>query len=350
MSNVKILFLIDTLTDYNYTFFDKISKFYQIKVLIINKRKYENYDFNFPKRNYTYFIESQVNKKEKLNKIISNFKPNKIVFCGYRLKYINYIKDITKSSNLKYFYWLERIDSNNKLKCFLLGILFKFILKNIDGIFAIGQEAKYYYSKFNKKVFNIPYSIHIPKIKNKKLQSKKLKFLFVGQLIDRKGIDVIIKSLKEFTIEQSNYFEFTFIGNGKYQKKIQNLTNELKFVKYKKFLNPKKLLNYFKDSHVLIFPSRFDGWGVVPLQAMAHSMFVVLGNNCGVKEVIKPIGKNILININQKELSQTIKYILNNKISIINQGRSNYNIIKNSICNVDKSVKLINKVLDNIKK
>ena len=82
---------------------------------------------------------------------------------------------------------------------------------------------------------------------------------------------------------------------------------------------------------------------------MAHSMFVVLGNNCGVKEIIKPIGKNILININQKELSQTIRYILNNKISIINQGRSNYNIITNSICNVDKSVKLINKVLDNIK-
>ena len=142
MRSQSILFLTDTLTNYQYEFFDKINKFHNIKVLVINKKKYKNYNFVFPKRKYIIFLEKLNKIKPNIKKILIQNDINKIVFCGYRLKYISYLKKIATSNKIKFFYWLERINPQSKLKIFILTKLFKVILNRANGIFAIGKAAK----------------------------------------------------------------------------------------------------------------------------------------------------------------------------------------------------------------
>jgi glycosyltransferase involved in cell wall biosynthesis len=347
MVKKKIIFLTDTLTNYQYEFYDKLSQSHKIKVIVSNKKKYSNYNFDFPRRPYIFFLEKFKEKKESINKIITNHHPKIIVFCGYRLKYINYIKKVTYPFNTKYFYWLERINPEKKIKIYILDTLFKFLLKKIDGILAVGNEAKNYYLKFNKNVFNVPYSINITKINKKKIY-KKLKILFVGQLIERKGIDIIISSIKALTNKHLQNLEFTFVGNGKYKEQIQKLSKKYSGIKYKKFQTQKKLKIFFENNHILIFVSRFDGWGVVPMQGMSHSMFIILGRNCGVREILNPLGSNIIVDINQTSLLDALKYCINNQTDIINQGKKNRGLFTKSICNIDNAIKSINKAFNSV--
>lgn len=339
----NILFLTETLTNYQYDFFDKLSNFQNLKVIVCNKNAYKNYDFKFTKRNYLIFLEDYKDIKKKISEVSEVFKPKIIFFCGYRLKLIPYIKKINLKKNIKYFFWLERFNEQNKIKFYLIKKIIKFFLIGADGLFVIGNKAKNFYSSFNKNVFNIPYSIRIPKKKFLKKISKKTKFLFVGQLIRRKGIDILIDCIKKLKDENINNFEILIIGNGEYKYKIRELIKKNNNIKYKSFLNQKNLINEYKQSHVLIFPSRFDGWGVVPMQAMSYSMYVITGNNCGVNEVTGR--KNKIIDVNVSNLLGAIKNCCNNKSSIIKQGQHNYYLIRNSICNLDNSIIKFNKVI-----
>ena len=105
------------------------------------------------------------------------------------------------------------------------------------------------------------------------------------------------------------------------------------------------LKKLYKDSNILIFPSVFDGWGVVPMEAMANKMFLIISKNCGVREVINKSENIVLPSVNTVDIEKSIIYCLKNKKKISIQGSKNYLIIKNSKCNLDKSIKVIKKEL-----
>ena len=340
----NILFLTETLTNYQYDFFDKFSYYQNIKVIVYNKKAYKNYNFKYPKRNYLIFLENYNNPKKKILKINKIFKPDIIFFCGYRLRFISFFKKINLTKNVKYFFWLERFNKENKIKFFIIKNSIQYFLKNSKGLFAIGKEARNFYLKFNKNVFNIPYSIKIPKKKIVKEKSKKTHFLFVGQLINRKGIDILINCIKRLKDKNNLHYNITIIGNGKYKTSVKKLVKENSNIKFMPFMGQKKLIQQFKKSDVLLFPSKFDGWGVVPMQAMSYSMYIVIGNNCGVNEIIKK-NNNKIINVNEDKLLDIIEYCCKNKSEIVKKGGVNYYSIRESICNIDKSIILFNKAI-----
>ena len=93
------------------------------------------------------------------------------------------IKKLIKSKKVKFYYWLERINKEEKLKLYLISKVLKRILKDADGIFAIGKEALRFYKKFNLNVIDLPYAIKIKK-KKKKKEIWKTKF-FICRTVDK---------------------------------------------------------------------------------------------------------------------------------------------------------------------
>ncbi len=336
---MKILFLINTVTSYQNNFYNELSKREKIKVIVLNKN-YKNYNFKISE-NFYEFIEEEYDKKNKIKNIIDNFGPSSIIFGGYRLKYIFFIKKIIQNKNIKVYYWLERFDISKSMKISILNLLFKRLLSKSHGILAIGQEAKNFYKRYNKNVINLPYSIkYSKKIKKTKFKNKKIRFLFVGQLIYRKGIDLIINLLKK---NQYQNFEIKIVGEGIYSKEILNLSKKNKNIAYFKFQNLTKLKKIYLNSDVMIFPSRFDGWGVVALEAMNYMLAIISSQNVGVKEVFPK--KKIIIKPTEKELDKKIKFLLKNPELIKNLGIQNKTSLKNSICNSKNSVKIFIKYI-----
>lgn len=343
MVKPKLLFLVHTLTKYDFDYFDELNKIYNLKVLVIDKHIYKNYNFIFPFRRYLINIEKFDDKKRKIKELILKYVPNFIIFGGYRIRYSLFIRKIIKQLGIKYYYRLEKINNDSTFKFIIKKNIFSLFFKKANGIIAHGKIAKKFYLRYNNNVINLPYSIKIKKSNFKKKISKKIKFLFVGQLIKRKGIDLLIDAINNLDQKYLKESFFTIVGNGKFSKQVKNLLKNKINLNYFSFQNQKKLKKIYKENDVLIFPSRFDGWGVVPMEAMQHRMFLIISKNCGVTEILKNKSKNIILKNDLSDLTKQIKFCVNNKKLVNSEGQKNFKLIFNSICNIDKSIKIFNK-------
>lgn len=345
-NKIKVVFVINTITHYQLQFFNFLKRFLDIRVLFHSKN-HKNYEFSYQRKNFIYFIEDYKNKNHLIKKIVKDFKPKFLILGGYKLKYNSIIIKFLKNLRIKYLYWLERFDKDKKIKLKIIQLFIRNILFKADGILSVGKEAESFYKQYNKNTFNLPYSIEINKLNKKKyFNNNKINFLFVGQLIKRKGLDLLLNAISNLNPQMQNKIFFTIIGNGELSKEIKFLENTRDNVKYYSFQSINKLNKFYFCNDVLLFPSRFDGWGVVPMEAMSNGMLVISSKNCGVNELIKKNKGNIIIDSNTEDLTGAIIKCIKNKSYIKEFGSVNKNLIINSIYNVKNSSKLFSEYLN----
>jgi glycosyltransferase involved in cell wall biosynthesis len=342
---LKILFFINTPTSYQIDFFIELEKLCNLKIIFYSKY-YKNYNFVLKNQKNFFFLEKKSNAISTIKKIINNFNPDFTVIGGYRLKYIDQIIQLIIKNNKKYVFWLERLNAENSLKFRLVNYLIKKKVKKSHGILCVGNDAKINYQKFNKSVINLPYSINMDKFKRKKFFfiNNKINFLYVGQLIKRKGINHILNAFNHLSDENKKKISLTIVGDGPYKKKIINLSKYEKYISYKPFLNQKKLIPIFFKNDVFIFPSIFDGWGVAPTEAMASKMSLIVTKNVGMSEILNK-KKTKIINYSNAQLLKAIEKTINIQSNIVKEGNFNSKLIKSSLCNVKHSTKYFIKFL-----
>lgn len=335
-----IYFYHEIITSYQINFFDSLNKLAKIKVIYFSK-KYKNYKLEKYKRSYLKYIHS----KKDLKNIILNEKPKNIIIGGYKIKNFNVIKSNLEKNISKYYFWLERLEEERKFKNFILTFLIKKRLENANGILCIGIKACSYYRKYNKKILNLPYSIKINITKKNYLYDKKINILFVGQLIKRKGIDIILNVIKKYNYLLKDLFRFTIVGEGNYSRKVKKFEKIFDFIKYYKYMKNSDLKKIYKLNDVLLYPSRFDGWGVVPMEAMSFRIPLIISNKCGVAlDYIKSKKNGILLRrVDEESLLKAILFFKNKKLTFAKIGSRNYNLIHKSDMNsVNSAKKLVN--------
>jgi glycosyltransferase involved in cell wall biosynthesis len=141
-------------------------------------------------------------------------------------------------------------------------------------------------------------------------------------------------------------FELNIIGDGPQKKLIQNLSKKIKNLNYYGFISPEKLPSIIRQNHILILPSRSEGWGVVVNEAMACGLALILGANM---EITKDF---FIDNINGKIVKNTsdslydkMKYMIKNTKKVKQMGKKNYKLFKYSKLNSKISSKFfINRI------
>lgn len=138
-----------------------------------------------------------------------------------------------------------------------------------------------------------------------KLGLKKKTILFVGQMVPRKGIDILLKGyakLKEY--------ELVMVGGnltGEYLELAKRLDVKPVVIP---FLNSKALEEYYLASDVFVLPTREDQWGLVINEALAKGLPVVSTTAClSCYEMIKENGKIIPVE-DVSSLIEAVKEIL----------------------------------------
>ncbi len=149
MRTKKILIIINTITPYQLNFFDELNRKVKLNV-IFHSKNYTNYDFNFKQKDYHFFLERKKNPVDFIKKLIFNFKPDLILIGGYRLKYNSKIIPLLKKNNIKYLYWLEKLNNENFLKYNLIKYLIGKKIKLSNGVLAVGNKAKKYIQNLPK--------------------------------------------------------------------------------------------------------------------------------------------------------------------------------------------------------
>jgi len=271
---------------------------------------------------------------------------------------------------------LEDVRSNNKKNSFnsvvfkglyffihpILKYLSNLTLKMADAIVVINEHTKNILIKNKIK----PEKIHIisPGIDTNKFEyvpynnkkTQKIELLVVSYLLKRKGVDLIVKAIKE-VVKYNNGIVLRIVGDGPQRQNLENLVKELKleeFIVFEGFVNNSGVQEYYRKTHIFLSMSRDESWGQMYLEAMACGLPVISSVNNGSVCMIKD-GQNGFL-VGQEDfltLSAKILKLINNPRLISRFGENarrdaenNYDWIK---CIIPKYVEIYKRLSMNDK-
>lgn len=115
---------------------------------------------------------------------------------------------------------------------------------------------------------------------------KKIRLMYAGVMIPRKGLKIIIDALGESSFRD---FELILIGDGIDKPLLEKLVRQYGIEDNVKFLGKlsyDEVNNYYDWADLFLFPSMRDTSGNVVLEAMSHGTPVIALNHNGVSEMI----------------------------------------------------------------
>lgn len=237
----------------------------------------------------------------------------------------------------------------------------KFFISSASYWITTSKEAvEYltYYGACKKDIYIYPFSsIEESEIKHITVEEKsqyknklcidenKKMILSVGQIIPRKGFDILIKAFSK--LNETEYD--LYIVGGKATDDLNSIIEKYKLnnVHFVEFANKEKLSEYYSAADLFVLPSRFDVWGLVINEALAYSLPIISSNKVGAAlEILDE--HNIFVTENVNELSRLIKDIFSDskKLNLI----INENNKKAKEYTIDKMADVHYKIFEEIKK
>lgn len=196
-------------------------------------------------------------------------------------------------------------------------------LRNADRIYVASSFTKKTLQEYPDHLADIvviPYGF--PQVNQTRqytpLCGRKLKVLFVGGLSQRKGISYVFDAIKGL----ENQVELTVIGQGDIDR-CKALRKALQEVNYIPSMPHEEILKFMSESDILLFPSLFEGFGLVITEAMSQGTPVITTDRTCGPDVIRN-GRNgwIVEAGNAEPIKEILKDILNNpgKLEVVGKA------------------------------
>lgn len=173
-------------------------------------------------------------------------------------------------------------------------------LDAMDGIIAIGSTAAADYQKRfpSQRIFNLCYYCEIENFVTAKSQvgtssSAGVRFLFCGQMIHRKGVDLLLASFDRLVGEGLDVGLILVGREASLPGYLEALPAASKArIDFRGFHEVNKLPEIFTESDVFVLPSRHDGWGVVINQAIGAGLPIIASGGVGAAHDLVEDGVN----------------------------------------------------------
>lgn len=153
----------------------------------------------------------------------------------------------------------------------------KYIVKRAAAFIAsstASMNAQIAYGAEREKCFMSYLTVDIQKYLAVKENYDARQLIYVGSLIQRKGLDLLMPALAN-TPED---IRLVIVGEGKEKKALEEQIEKLGIsnrVIFKGFVEGDKLRNLYKESDAFIIPTREDCFGLVILEAMCASLPII---------------------------------------------------------------------------
>jgi glycosyltransferase involved in cell wall biosynthesis len=164
----------------------------------------------------------------------------------------------------------------------LINLLGKISLRFARKVISISEYLKKELVKFGvpkEKIIVIPNGVSEefkPRWKDKNYM------LFVGRLERHKRVDELIRLAKEIN------FKLKIVGDGPERKKLEKLANKIRApVNFVGKISRKKLIKLYQECSFFVSTSRWEGFGLIFLEANACGKPVIGYNLTAIKERIK---------------------------------------------------------------
>lgn len=221
----------------------------------------------------------------------------------------------------------------------IVGIMHHFIAENAQGKYgAFGKIAEHWetykvkkhknlitvsngvmdkcraLNSINANVIMIPAGVQ--KEYFSKQESAKDFLLYLGRIdIYNKGLDILLDAFKRVSPIFPN-LKLIIAGGGKDSVILMKLVSEHEFsdrIEIKGFVSENLKIQLLRECFLLCMPSRFEGWGMVAMEAAATSTLVVGTNISGLNEAVLNNKTGILSSLNSASYADAIIMALDNE-------------------------------------
>lgn len=196
---------------------------------------------------------------------------------------------------------LPRMSKSRQKKLF--DVLFgRSIVKDASKIIASSRiESNQYWDVFpdlkSEKIVHIPNGIDLETYQNLPKKGKFRKkysiaedekvILFLGRIHEIKGLNILIEAYGKLKNELKGVKLVIAGPDDGYLDKLKLMVKELNIENDVIFCGPlygKEKSEAYVDANVFVLPSKYESFGNVVLEAMAHNTPVIITNSCGVSE------------------------------------------------------------------
>ncbi|PLX26110.1 hypothetical protein C0580_00495 [Candidatus Parcubacteria bacterium] len=147
-------------------------------------------------------------------------------------------------------------------------------------------------------------------------------FLYVGNAYPHKNLDFLVEAFDDFSKKHPEY-KLILVGNKNYFYKRLEKNTKNQNVIIVGHVADDLLASYYKNAKAYVFPSLYEGFGLPPLEAMAHDIPVLSSNSSCLPEILEdsvlyfdPKDKNDLLDKMEEIISQSQL-----KLELIKSGR-----------------------------
>ncbi|MBD1372646.1 glycosyltransferase [Hazenella sp. IB182357] len=169
----------------------------------------------------------------------------------------------------------------------------------------------------NNKISVIPNGIGLPNNHSERLDQQLNKknqvILFVGRLVPEKGVDLFIRAAP-MILAHHPHAKFVVIGEGSkldhYKQLSMNLglMNQIDFLG---FVSNQLRDEMYRQADVCVFPSLYEPFGIVVLEAMSFGAPVVVSNTGGLKEIVHSFKNGLIMKKHSiDELASKVVWVL----------------------------------------
>lgn len=270
-----------------------------------------------PLKKITGYFRKQKLFKNRLNRCLKEIRPD--ITISLLRREINFINDIQDGSikigEIHFAKANYRDFKNYRLPGFIQKAIAKYWmsqlireLKKLKQFIVLSQEDKAQWTELtNVNVIYNPLSFYPDKISD--CSSKKV--IAAGRYVPQKGFDLLISSWK-IVAEKHPDWTLSIYGDGM-REELQQQINTLN-LQNKCILAPTvdNIAEKYIESSVFVLSSRYEGFGMVIIEAMACGIPPVsFACPCGPKDIIKDGEDGLLVkNGNTQQLADKICYLI----------------------------------------
>jgi glycosyltransferase involved in cell wall biosynthesis len=140
----------------------------------------------------------------------------------------------------------------------------------------------------------------------------------IGRLVDQKDYPTLLNTFKVVLVNHPES-ELYIVGNGNRKKELEVLARELDIYEKVLFLGRTQYITEFLSLiDLFILPSRYEGFGLVLLEAMRAKKPILASNNSSIPEVLGLDFPGLFKTGSAQDLLEKIELIINNKKFVIN--------------------------------
>lgn len=200
------------------------------------------------------------------------------------------------------------------------GLMFlRYFIAKADRVISVSKCAATFIENLlgnDVESIIIPNGVNVHRFHPPKNEVDTSLVLFVGRLVHRKGVHVLIKAFSR-VVEEEAEAKLLIAGEGYMKPFLQMRVKQLKLEGKIKFLgkiSEEKLANVYRSSRIVVIPSLYrESFGMVALEAMASGRPIIATRVGGLPEIIQD-GKNGFLTPpgDHEKLAEKIVQLLSN--------------------------------------